>query len=149
MFTHKGLSMWMAYAFGAAVSGAVFITITKAGLGKVDPSASLVVQATVALAVAWGAVLFRQKLSGLGELAAKDWGLLLLSGLITGCSSLLLFMALKDGPSSRVTPIDRLSFVLAAALATLFLGEKIGWQVGSGLALMTVGVVLIALSKPA
>jgi transporter family protein len=147
MFTHKGLSMWLAYAAGAAVAGATFITITKAGLSKVDPTLALGVQASVSLLVAWGAVFYRGKFGSAGELGGKDWGLLLLCGAISGLASVLLFLALKDGPASRVTPIDRLSFLVAAVLAALFLGEKITWQVGTGLGLMAVGAAIIALSK--
>ena len=139
--------MWVLYALASAAVAATFVTITKAGLKSADPSVSLGVQATCAVVVAWAAVFIRGKAGTLAELSGKDWGLLLLSGTLTGVSSLLLFMALKDGPSSRVIPVDRLSFVLAAVLALFFLGEKINLQTGVGLGLMTVGAVVIALVK--
>ncbi len=49
---------------------------------------------------------------------------LLLSGLATGASWLCYFRALKLGPASKVAPIDKLSVVLVALFAVLFLGER-------------------------
>ena len=47
-----------------------------------------------------------------------------LSGLATGFSWLCYFRALKLGDASRVAPVDKLSVVLVAIFAAVFLGER-------------------------
>ena len=66
----------------------------------------------------------------------------LLSGVATGVSWLAYFRALQLAPASRVGPIDELSLPLAIVLAAVFLGEAVGWRLGLGVALMTIGAIL-------
>ena len=76
---------------------------------------------------------------------ARTWVFLVLSGLATGASWLCCFRALKFGPATLVAPIDKLSVVLVALFAFVFLGERpspIGWL---GICLITAGSVLIAI----
>ena len=44
--------------------------------------------------------------------------------------------------ASRVSPIDKLSLPLTIVLAAAFLGESVGWRLGLGVALMTVGAIV-------
>lgn len=68
------------------------------------------------------------------------------SGLATGASWLWYFRALSLGDASRVAPVDKLSVVLVALFAALFLGERLapaGWL---GVLLIAAGTVLVALA---
>jgi transporter family protein len=67
---------------------------------------------------------------------------LVLSGVATGISWLAYFRALQLGPASRVSPIDKLSLPITIVLAAIFLGETVGWKLGLGVALMTIGAIL-------
>jgi bacterial/archaeal transporter family protein len=67
---------------------------------------------------------------------------LVLSGVATGISWLAYFRALQLGPASRVSPVDKLSLPLTVLLAMTFLGESVGWKLGVGVTLMTIGAVL-------
>ena len=62
-------------------------------------------------------------LPALDQISGKTWLFLALSGLATGASWLCYFRALKLGEASRVAPIDKLSVVVAMALAVIFLGD--------------------------
>jgi transporter family protein len=54
------------------------------------------------------------------------------------------FRALKVGDASRVTPIDKLSVVVAMALAVIFLGERLAWQHWlAGLLIVSGTVILV------
>ena len=55
---------------------------------------------------------------------AATWLFLTLSGLATGASWVCYFRALKVGDAAKVAPIDKLSLVLVAVFAFLFLGER-------------------------
>jgi transporter family protein len=48
------------------------------------------------------------------------------------------------GPASLVSPIDKLSLVIAVVLAVVFLGERLSLAQWAGAALMTGGALLIA-----
>lgn len=63
----------------------------------------------------------------------------MLSGLATGASWVCYFRALKFGPASRVAPIDKLSVILVAIFAVLFLSEKLSGPNWLGVALMAAG----------
>jgi len=136
--------MWAVYALLSAMAGAVMATLTKAGLKKVDSNVGLAVQSVLILLIAWGTVVFQGNLGRLGELDRRSWTYLLLAGVVTGVSSLLLYRALKLGNTSRVVPLDRLSLVFAILLGSVFLKEKVGWQVIVGGGLMAVGALVIA-----
>lgn len=66
----------------------------------------------------------------------------MLSAVASGVSWLAYFRALQLAPASRVSPIDKLSLPLTVLLAAIFLGESVGWRLGLGVALMTVGAIL-------
>jgi transporter family protein len=67
-----------------------------------------------------------------------------LSWLATGASWLCYFRALQLGEASRVAPVDKLSVVVAMALAAIFLRERLTWQHWVGGALIVSGTVVLA-----
>ena len=138
--------MWIVYALLAAVAGATLITLTKASLKNVDHALALAVQSVLILAIAWGAVAVRGQFGEIGNIDGKAWTYLLLAGVVTSASYLLLFQALKLGDVSRVAPLDRLSLAFAIILGVVFLKEEVNAKVIAGAALMVAGAVLIALA---
>jgi transporter family protein len=76
---------------------------------------------------------------------AAQSGLLVLSGFATGASWLCYFRALKLGDAVRVAPIGKLSIVLVALFAVLFLGEHLSLQNSLGVGLIALGAVFLGL----
>ena len=72
---------------------------------------------------------------------------LTLSGLATGASWLCYFRALKIGDAAKVAPVDKLSVVLVALFAVIFLGERPALKDWLGIFLVASGVVLLALKR--
>jgi transporter family protein len=142
----RALLMWIVYALLAALAGATLVTLTKVGLKNVDHSLALAVQSVLILVIAWGAVAVRGQFSEIGNIDRKAWICLLLAGVVTSASYLLLFQALKLGEVSRVAPLDRLSLVFAIALGVVFLKEEVNAKVIIGGALMAAGALLIAVA---
>lgn len=70
---------------------------------------------------------------------------LVLSGLATGASWVCYFRALKLGQASKVAPIDKLSVVLVALFAVLFLGERPSLRDWCGIALVAAGAIVLGL----
>ena len=62
---------------------------------------------------------------------------------MTGASWLCYFRALQLGEASRVAPVDKLSVVVAMALAAVFLGETLTWRHWAGGLLIVAGAVLL------
>ena len=69
----------------------------------------------------------------------------MLSGLATGASWLCYFRALQMGEAAKVAPVDKLSVVLVAIFAVLFLGERPALKDWCGILLVTSGVILLGL----
>jgi transporter family protein len=139
--------MWIAYSLLAALAGATVMTLTKAGLKNVDSSLGLAVQSILIVTLSWGTVLVQGNLGDLTTIDRRARVYLLLSGVVTAASYLLLFRAPKLGEASRVVPLDRLSLVFALVLTVAFLKEKVNVQVLAGSALMAAGALVIAVAK--
>jgi transporter family protein len=80
-----------------------------------------------------------------GTVSGKSWLFLVLSGLATGASWLCYFRALKLGNAAQVAPVDKLSVVLVAVFAVVFLGERLSPAHWAGVAMIAGGVVLLSL----
>lgn len=131
-----------AWALLSALFAGLTALLAKLGVAGVHTDLAVAVRTTVVLVFAWGIVLARGEAHGLTGLSGRTWLFLTLSGLATGLSWLCYFRALAAGEISRVAPIDKLSFVLAAALGILVLHEKWNWNLVAGLGLITAGVLL-------
>lgn len=70
-----------------------------------------------------------------------------LSALATGGSWICYFRALQLGEASKVAPVDKLSLVLVAVFACLFLGERLNAREWLGLAMIASGVLLFAIKR--
>ena len=81
------------------------------------------------------------------DLRGKTVLFLVLSGLATGASWVCYFRALKIGDASKVAPIDKLSVVLVALFAVVFLGERPSAREWLGISLVGAGVVVLGLKR--
>jgi uncharacterized membrane protein len=68
----------------------------------------------------------------------------LVYGACGALGAVFLFKALAQGPASVVLPISEVWVVVAVILALAFLGERLSWPQVLGLALVLVGVGLLA-----
>jgi transporter family protein len=134
---------WLQWALLSALFAGLTAVLAKVGVQDIDSNLATAIRTTVVLLFAWSIALFRNT-TPLGDLAAKTWLFLTLSGLATGASWLCYFRALQLGEASRVAPVDKLSVVVAMALAVLFLDERLTWQHWVGGALIVAGTVILA-----
>ncbi len=139
--------MWIVFAVLAALLAGISVTLTKAGLEKVDPFLAFAIQSVIILTISWGTVLFQKSATEIGRMDRKAWMFVLLAGVATCLSSLSQFKALKMGHSSLVSPIVSSSLVFSVIFAGFFLKEQINWKVIVGVAMIIGGAVLVALSK--
>ncbi len=74
----------------------------------------------------------------------KELRFICLSGIATGASWICYYQALQEGPASVVTPIDKLSVIVTVVFSYFVFGEKLSKKAMAGLALLTVGIVAMA-----
>lgn len=136
---------WQFWALMSAIFAALTAVFAKVGIQGINSDFATLVRTLVII----GALCLFLTVTGQwqkpGEISGKSWVFLVLSGLATGASWLAYFRALQIGDASRVAPVDKLSVVLVALFAALFLGERMSTVNWLGIALIGCGVVLVAL----
>jgi transporter family protein len=137
--------MWWIYALLSAVFAALTAILAKIGIKGINSDLATSIRTVFILVIAWGIVLFRGELTGIGSLTKTNWLFLGLSGIATGLSWIFYFKALQIGKVSQVAPIDKLSVAIAIILSMTFLHEQITWQVFVGVLMIIGGSLLIIL----
>ena len=140
---------WFVWALLSAVFAGATAILAKIGIQGVNSNLATAIRTTVVLVFAWCVAVPAWRESGLENIAPRTWLFLILSGLATGLSWLCYFRALQLGNASQVAPVDKLSVVIAIALAVIFLGERLSWRGGVAVALILAGVLLLAFEPPA
>ncbi|MVM32746.1 EamA family transporter [Spirosoma sp. HMF4905] len=139
--------MWIVFALSAALAAATVVTLSKAGVKHVDSSLAFAIQSVLILVVSWSVVITQGHLPDVMRIERRVWIYLVVAGVLTCLSSLLSFRALKLGNASQVSPLTNFSLVFSIILASVFLKEKLSWQVIAGAVLMAVGAVTIAMAR--
>ncbi len=138
---------WQIWALLSASFAALTAIFAKVGVENINPDLATFIR-TIIVLISFALILFATgQFRAPGEISTKTWTFLVLSGLATGASWLCYFRALKLGPATLVAPIDKLSVVLVALFAFVFLGERpsaTGW---AGIALISAGAVLLVLKR--
>ncbi len=134
---------WFSWALLSALFAGLTAVLAKVGVKDVDSNLATAIRTVVILLFAWSIALWRTT-QPLSAVTSRAWLFLVLSGLATGASWLCYFRALQLGEASRVAPVDKLSVVVAMALAALFLGESLSWRHWLGGALIVSGTVVLA-----
>jgi transporter family protein len=138
---------WLFYALLSALFAAITAILAKIGIKGVDSNLATAIRTVVILIFAWSIVFFQKTEKQLPSISQFSLIFLILSGIATGLSWIFYFKALQIGEASRVAPIDKLSLVITIILAALILREKITAMVVIGASLMTLGAILVSLSK--
>ncbi|OAN40554.1 transporter [Chloroflexus islandicus] len=136
---------WLLWALLSAAFAALTTIFAKIGIQGIDSDLATLIRTVVIVAVLAVFVWLTGKWSNPFALSPKTWGFLVLSALATGASWVCYFRALQLGDAAKVAPIDKLSVVLVALFAFLFLAERPSLQEWIGIAMVGAGVVVIAL----
>jgi bacterial/archaeal transporter family protein len=135
--------VWFHWALLSAVFASLTAIFAKIGLEGVDSDFATLIRTFIILFAIIGFVYYTGKWSDPFALRPKTWTFLTLSGLATGASWLCYFRALKIGDAAKVAPVDKLSVVLVAIFAVIFLGERPLAKDWIGILLVAGGVVLL------
>jgi transporter family protein len=134
---------WFVWALLSAFFAGVTAVLAKVGVQEINSNLATAIRTVVILVFAWSVALFT-KSQPIKMIGRRTWIFLILSGVATGLSWLCYFRALQLGEASRVAPIDKLSVVVAIALAAIFLREHLTWHHWAGGSLIFIGAVVLA-----
>ena len=135
---------WQFWAILSAAFAALTAIFAKVGIEHVNSDFATFVRTLVILAALGAILVATGNWQDPASVSGKSWVFLVLSGLATGASWVCYFRALKLGDAARVAPIDKLSVVLVAIFAVLFLGERLSLPNWLGVALIGSGAILVA-----
>ena len=138
---------WVAWALLSATFAALTAILAKVGLEGIDSDYATLIRTAVILLALAALVVATGKWTDPRALPARSLLFLVLSGLATGASWAAYFRALKAGHASRVAPIDKLSVVLVAVFAVIFLGERPAPRDWLGIVLIAAGVLTLAVRR--
>ena len=135
--------MWIAYALISALFAGAVAILGKIGLKDVDTTLATAIRATVMAVFLLIATTALQKFSLIQTIGSRALTFIVFSGIAGALSWLFYFLALKYGPASGVSALDRLSVVFVVILAALFLGEALTAKSVIGLVLIVGGALLL------
>ena len=138
---------WLMFSLLSAFFAALTAILAKICVKDVNSNLATAIRTVVILLFAWGIVFSQNLQKDLGSISKFSLVFLILSGIATGLSWLFYFRALQLGTASQVSPIDKLSLVITIVLAAIFLKEKVTPAIIVGAILMSLGAILVGLSK--
>ncbi len=138
---------WLIWALLSAVFAALTAVLAKLGVKDVDADLAMALRTVVVTALILPLVWITGKWTNPLQLPTRTLGYIVLSAVATGASWLCYFRALQVGEAFRVAPVDKLSVVLVAVFAFVFLGERPAPKDWLGIALIAAGVLLLVVRK--
>jgi transporter family protein len=135
---------WKLLALGSAIFAGMTSVLGKLGVKDVPSNLATLIRTTAIFPLLITLVTVRREWDGLKTLSGHTITFLILSGLATGLSWMCYYRALQLGPASLISPIDKLSMVVAIVLSIIFLGERLSPTQWFGVMLMITGALFVA-----
>lgn len=139
------LLSWQTWALLSAAFAALTAIFAKVGIESVQSDYATFVRTIVILCAITAMLFLTNGWQSPSTIPARSWVFLVLSGLATGASWLCYFRALKLGNAAQVAPVDKLSVVLVAIFAAIFLGERLSVAHWFAVGMIATGAVLLAI----
>ncbi|WDQ15569.1 EamA family transporter [Rhodopirellula sp. P2] len=140
------VSSWQFWAVLSALAAALTAVFAKLGVKGVPPDVATFVRTIVILVFVSSLLFLSGQFSIVRSLSRRSVGFLVLSGLATGASWICYFRALDLGKAGQVASIDKMSVVLVAIIAFLFLNERLSMLATLGVLLISAGAILVAVA---
>lgn len=141
------LQNWFYWALLSAVFAALTAIFAKIGIEGINSDYATLFRTCVIIIILFFFVFLTGKWTNPLILKPKTWCFLILSGIATGASWICYFRALKSGDASKVAPIDKLSVILVAIFAVIFLHERPNAREWIGIFLVGLGVIILGLKR--
>jgi transporter family protein len=137
---------WLVFALLSAITAALVAIFGKIGLEGVDSITATGIRAGIMFAAILLLMGFTGRIQQITSVNQHSLFYIFLGGLAGAASWVFYFLALQYGQATQVASIDRASVVFVLVFAALFLAEKITLPKAAGVALITAGAIIIAIS---
>lgn len=135
---------WQYLALGSAIFAGMTAVLGKIGVRDIPSNLATLIRTAAIFPFLILIVSLRGEWSGWRHINSHTIIFLVLSGVATGISWMCYYRALQLGPASLISPIDKLSMVVAIGLSLIFLGERLSPAQWTGVTLMILGAFLVA-----
>lgn len=135
---------WKLLALGSAIFAGSTAVLGKIGVRDIPSNLATLIRTASIFPFLILIVSARGEWSGWRAMSHRTVLFLFLSGIATGISWMCYYRALQLGPASLISPIDKLSMVVAIGLSIVFLGERLSMMQWAGVSLMLLGAFLVA-----
>lgn len=135
---------WRLLALSSAFFAGTTAVLGKIGVQGIPSNLATLIRTAVIFPFLIGIVVVRREWTSLHSISTHSLIFLILSGVATGLSWMCYYRALQLGPASLISPIDKLSMVVAIGLSVAFLGERLTMSQWFGVAMMIVGAYCVA-----
>lgn len=132
---------WLFYALLSAVFASVQAILSKLGINGVESNLGTAIRTGVVLVMSWFMVFVTKEHKTIKYITKKELLLICLSGIATGASWLCYYKALRDGVTSAVVAIDKLSILVTVAFSYVVFKEKLTLKSGMGLLSIVGGTI--------
>ncbi len=135
---------WIIYALVSALFAGLTAILAKIGLKGVDSTLATTVRSLIMAGFLLTTAVLLKKFQGfsLTSFSNREWLFVFLSAIAGALSWLFYFYALKNGDTTVVSAIDRLSIVFVMVFAGFILGEGFTIYKVVGVVLITLGAFL-------
>lgn len=114
---------WVLAAFMSSLFAGLTSIFAKCGIKKTDSDLVTALRTFVVFLCSLIMVIAANSFMSIGDINAKTWIFLILSGVSTGLSWIFYYKALSIGDVNKVIPIDKSSTIITILLAIIFFNE--------------------------
>jgi bacterial/archaeal transporter family protein len=136
--------IWILLGLASAFFAALVAILGKVGISHLDSTVATTIRALIMFLFLFLVTVSSNKLVLAKHLDSRSFIFIILSAICGAISWLAYFLALKLGPATKVTALDRLSMVFVVLMA-VFINEPLRWQTVIGSIILTMGAVITVL----
>ncbi|MDQ5931289.1 MAG: bacterial/archaeal transporter family protein [Patescibacteria group bacterium] len=136
---------WIILSVLSAFFASLVAILGKFGLKNIDPTLATTIRALVMAGFFVITSIALGKFHSIDQIQGRTFWIIVGAGIAGALSWLCYFWALKSGPATAVSAIDRGSIVFVVILALVFLGEALTWKTIVGSLLVVLGTLFFVL----
>lgn len=134
---------WFLFACLSSVFASLTSIWGKVGIDGVESNLGTLIRTFIVLLMSFLVVTVTKKGKEIKRISRRDLLFIVLSGLATGASWLCYYRALKDGVTTVVVSVDKLSMLVTVGFSVFILKEKLSVKGLIGLFLIVAGTIAL------
>lgn len=141
--TNEKDNKWILYSVLTAIFTSTTTIISKIGLNDIDSVLATFIRTVITFIILIFIVIIKKKYVYLKNISKKSMRYVIYSGITNTLSWLFYFASLKDGETSIVFTIEKLSIVVTILLSVIFLKEKLNRKQIIGIIIIVIATSLL------